>query len=190
MKPPNWPERPHGGFRCCLVDPPWAFSNWSAKGEVKNPKAHYACMELADIKALPVAELMAQDSALFMWATWPMLPQALELLAAWGMTYKTGGAWGKQSRTGNAINFGTGYVFRSASEPLIVGTRGKPTWLSRSVRNLWLAPVREHSRKPSQVLDDIERLTPGPRLELFARETREGWTPFGLEVGKFDVAGQ
>lgn len=188
MRPHDWPERPFGGFRTLYADPPWRYVNYSDKGGAKNPSAHYACMTTADIAALPVGELMGPDSACFMWATWPMLPAALEVMTSWGFAYKSGGAWAKQSSTGRAWAFGTGYILRSASELLLVGTRGKPKWTSKSVRNLWVAPVREHSRKPDCVLADIERLAPGPRLELFAREAREGWSHFGNEVGKFDEA--
>jgi N6-adenosine-specific RNA methylase IME4 len=115
-----------------------------------------------------------------------MLPQALEVLESWGFTYKTGGAWAKQSKTGKKWHFGTGYIFRSASEPYLVGTRGKPTLRARNVRNLVVAPVREHSRKPEELYTEIERLFEGPRCELFAREERSGWDAWGLEAGKFN----
>lgn len=183
------PERPFGGFRTLLADPAWRFANWTAAGELKNPVAHYDCMSLEQMAAMPVAQLGAADSALFMWATFPMLPEALRLMTAWGYAYRTGGAWGKQSTTGRKLAFGTGYIFRSAAELLLVGVRGKPEWLSRSERNLWLAPIREHSRKPDCVIEMIERLAPGPYVELFARQARPNWSAWGNEVGKFDVGG-
>lgn len=136
------------------------------------------------MSAWPVSDIAAKDSVMFMWATFPMLPQALALMEAWGFTYKTGGAWAKQSKTGAKWAFGTGYLFRSASELLLVGTRGKPKWNSRSERNLWIAPVREHSRKPDCVYEMIERAVSGPRLEMFARRHRDGWTAWGDEVGE------
>lgn len=184
MTPP-WPERPHGGFRAIYADPPWRFEAWSEAGEGKAPQQHYGCESLADLQALPVERLAAQNSALMMWATFPMLPEALALMAAWGFTYKSGGAWGKQSSTGRKLAFGTGYIFRSAAELLLVGTRGEPKWLSKSERNLWLAPIREHSRKPDEIHAMVERMTPGPRLELFARQQRSGWVAWGNEVEKF-----
>lgn len=184
MSPPL-PERPHGGFRALLLDPPWRFALYSDLGDEKSPQAQYACMDLDALKALPVERLAASNSACFMWATFPMLPEALELMAAFGFAYKTGGAWGKQSSTGRKLAFGTGYIFRSAAELLLVGTRGEPKWLSKSERNLWLAPIREHSRKPDEIHGMIERMTPGPRLELFARAPRPGWVCWGNEVQKF-----
>ncbi|MTJ94046.1 MAG: DNA methyltransferase [Desulfovibrio sp.] len=178
--------RPAGGFRLIYADPPWSFANFSTAGEAKNPKAHYGCESVEDLKRMPVELLAAKDCVLAMWATFPMLPQALDLLGAWGFAYKAGGTWGKQSSTGEKIAFGTGYIFRSAAELLLVGTRGKPTWGNRRTRNLWLAPIREHSRKPDNVRDDMAALVPGSRIELFAREAATGWSIWGNETGKFD----
>lgn len=173
-------------YGAILADPPWRFFNYSAKGEAKNPVAHYACMTGSELAALPVNHLAADDCALFMWATAPMLPDALALMATWGFTFKSMGAWAKQSSTGKKWAFGPGYVFRSALEPYIVGTRGKPKVLSHSVRNLIVAPTREHSRKPDQAHLDVEALYAGPRAELFGRSSRVGWDVWGNETAKFD----
>lgn len=169
-----------------LTDPPWYFRNRSAAGEGKNPVAHYDCMDLAAIQALPVSHLAAPDCACVMWATAPMLPQAIETLGAWGFAYKTAGSWGKLSSTGEKVAFGTGYIYRSAAEFWVLGTLGQPRTRSRSVRNLILAPVREHSRKPDQMHEDLERLFAGPYCELFARASRPGWHAWGNQVGTFD----
>lgn len=168
------------------ADPPWHFRNYSAKGEEKNPLAHYSCMSMDDMKQMPVGQLAAPDCALIMWGTAPMLPEALELMRAWGFTYKTAGAWAKQSSTGKKWAFGTGYVFRSAAEFYLVGTIGKPRGKSRSIRNLTVAPVREHSRKPDSMYDDIEALFDGPYAELFGRTRRPGWDTWGNDVDKFN----
>ena len=171
-----------------LADPPWRFANWSAAGEAKNPVAHYDCMSLDAIKALPVGHLAAADAALIMWATAPMLPQAIDLLAAWGFAFKSAGAWAKQSRTGAKWAFGTGYVYRSATEFWLLGTIGKPAYRSRSERNLIVAPVREHSRKPEAMHDQIERLFHGPYCELFSRQQRPGWDAWGNQTNTFEPA--
>jgi N6-adenosine-specific RNA methylase IME4 len=171
-----------------LADPPWYFRNYSAKGEGKNPVAHYDCMDLDAIKALPVSHLAAPDCACIMWATAPMLPQAIETMAAWGFAFKSAGAWAKQSSTGEKWAFGIGYCYRSAAEFWLLGTLGKPRQRSRSIRNLIAAPVREHSRKPDQMRTDIEALFDGPYLELFARESAAGWDSWGNQVNKFDPA--
>lgn len=173
------------GYGCIVADPPWLFSNFSAKGEAKNPLAHYACMSTADIAAMPVGNLAAPDCAMLMWATAPMLPDAIEVMRSWGFTYKSAAAWAKQSSTGNAWAFGTGYCFRSAAEFLLLGTIGKPKVRSRSVRNLIVAPVRQHSRKPDQQYEVAEALFDGPYLELFSRAGRPGWDAFGNEAEKF-----
>lgn len=170
-----------------LADPPWLFANRSAKGEGKNPNQHYPCMKTEDIAALPVNHLAAADCALFMWGTSPMLPQQLGVLGAWGFTYKACGAWAKQSSTGKKLAFGGGYILRSAAEFYIVATRGAPKRKSRSIRNLILAPVREHSRKPDQMHSDIEALYDGPYVELFARAPRPGWDVWGNQTDKFEA---
>ncbi|MBP0492848.1 MT-A70 family methyltransferase [Pararoseomonas indoligenes] len=184
----TWPfgELRRGWYRTILADPPWAYRLYSEAGTQKSPQQHYACMDLGDIQALPVAELAHPDGcALVMWATAPMMPQAIETLAAWRFGFKTMGTWAKQSRTGKAWAFGTGYVFRSAAEFYLVGTRGRPELGARNVRNLLIAPTREHSRKPDQLRADVERLFQAPRAELFAREAAPGWDAWGDQLGKF-----
>lgn len=168
-----------------MADPPWSFTNWSAKGEKKSAKAHYDCMNLNDIKALPVNHLAAGDCCLFLWATWPMLPQAMEVMRAWGFAYKTGGVWHKRTVTGKTA-FGTGYRVRCASEPFLLGFLGNPA-NSRSERNVIDGLAREHSRKPEEAYAWAERYLPDVwRVELFSRAERLGWDSFGDEVGKFD----
>lgn len=187
QKASDWPfgDLRMFGYGAIIADPPWYFRNYSTKGEVKNPVAHYACAPTADLASLPVAHLAKPDCALIMWATAPMLPDALALMAAWGFTFKSAGAWAKQSSTGTAWAFGTGYCFRSAAEFFLLGTMGKPKINSRSVRNLMVAPVREHSRKPEQQYAILEHMFDGPYLELFARQTRPGWDAWGNETTKF-----
>jgi N6-adenosine-specific RNA methylase IME4 len=169
-----------GGFKAVYADPPWRFATRDGKKSVPTRAADpYETMTLRAIKDLPVADVAARDAYLFLWATWPCLPQALEVMTAWGFTYKSGGAWAKRSGTGASWHMGTGYLFRSASEVLLVGSRGKPKWLSRSERNLWVAPVREHSEKPDEVYGLIERSVAEPHLELFARRRRPFWWSWG-----------
>jgi N6-adenosine-specific RNA methylase IME4 len=178
-----------GKYSLISADPPWRFVTRSDKGHGKSPESHYPCMSLDAIKALPVAALAAPDCALIMWGTFPLLPAALDTLDAWGFRYCTGGAWAKQSSTGRKLAFGTGYVYRSAAEFWLVGKRGNPKARSRSIRNLILAPVREHSRKPDQMHTDLESLFDGPRCELFARQARPGWDIWGNQTSKFTAPG-
>ena len=172
-----------------LADPPWRFRTWGEHNQQKSASKHYALMDMDALKALPVNQLATDNAALVMWGIWSMLPQAIDLMETWGFKFKTGGDWAKQSKTGKSWAFGTGYLFRGASEPFIVGTIGKPKIGDRSIRNLIVAPVREHSRKPPEMHDNLERLFPTiARAELFARSSRPGWDSWGNEVGKFTEA--
>lgn len=176
-----------GGFGVILADPPWRFRTWNATNSAKSAASHYSLMTMDVLKAMPVADLASKNCALIMWATQAQLPDAVELMTAWGFKYKTAGSWAKQSTTGRKWAFGTGYIMRCAAEFYLIGTRGKPKARVRNVRNLIVAPVREHSRKPDQMHADLERLFDGPRLEMFARESRPGWTTWGNQPTKFDA---
>ncbi|EFL88313.1 MT-A70 family methyltransferase [Ahrensia sp. R2A130] len=183
----DWPfgELSPQSFDLIVADPPWAFENFSEAGEGKNAKAHYQCMSLADISALPVMDLASENCLLWLWATNPMIPQALDVMAAWGFTFKTSGVWHKKTVHGKTA-FGTGYIFRSASEPILIGTRGEPK-TTRSTRSVIEAPVREHSRKPDEAFSVAESLMPNARrLELFSRQSRDGWQTWGDQSAKFD----
>ena len=196
---------PAGPFRCVLADPPWSFGTWSEKGlgrspggqsraaqRQNKPENHYQTMSATQICALPVSEVAADDCALFLWAVDPLLPLAFEVGSAWGFTFKTVAFyWAKErrvtSRRGRDTDvpdhqrfpMGTGYWTRANPETCLLFTRGSPKRLSASVRKLLIAPRREHSRKPDEQYDRIETLCAGPRLEMFARTERPGWTPWG-----------
>ena len=178
-----------GTFRAILADPPWRFRTWGEHNQAKSPSRHYALMTQEEINALPVAALAHPEGcALTMWCVAPMIPHALQTLEAWGFAFKTMGAWAKQSSTGAKWAFGTGYCYRSAAEFFILGTRGKPKPQSKSIRNLIVSPVREHSRKPDQMRSDIEALWNGPYCELFARQTAPNWSSWGNQMDKFNPA--
>lgn len=197
--------RPFGGFGLIMADPPWRFDLHSTKGEAKAPQAHYNCMSLTDIAALPVEGIAASDCLLWLWAINPMLPQALDVMAAWGFTFKTAGTWCKRTKHGKDA-FGTGYVLRSSNEPFLIGTRGAPktTKATRSTiptyddwfhaDGCWPAGsitiegrTRAHSQKPEECFAAAEGLMPDARrVELFSRTSRPGWTSWGDEAGKLD----
>lgn len=177
-------------YGAIYADPPWHFRNWSAKGTGRNAISHYDCMDFATLAALPVAALAADDCVLFLWATDPLLPRALELIAAWGFEYKTVGFyWIKLNAAAkhDADFFtGLGYWTRANPEQCLLATRGKPSRKAKDVRRLLVERRREHSRKPDEVRERIERLVEGPYLELFARETKVGWDCWGDQAGLFD----
>jgi N6-adenosine-specific RNA methylase IME4 len=137
-----------------------------------------------------VGDAAADDCVLFLWATDPLLPRALELIEAWGFEYKTVAFyWVKLNRASkhDADYFtGLGYWTRSNPEQCLLATRGKPTRLAKDVRRLVVARRREHSRKPDGVRERIERLVAGPYLELFARETKPGWDSWGDQIALFN----
>jgi len=203
---------PTGPFGCILADPPWRFTTFSAKGRGRcpdgpltrnqsrqnSPARHYDTMSLEDIKALPVQAAAARDCVLILWAVDPMIPEALEVGRAWGFKYKTTGiVWAKERRTTSRrgedltepdrkrFPMGTGYWFRANPEISLLFTRGSPKRLDAGICKLLIAPRREHSRKPDEQYERIERLVAGPYLELFARTTRPGWTAWGNETSKF-----
>lgn len=193
----NWPFETLIPMRygAILADPPWSYAMRSDKGHARSPEAHYSTMPLAEIAALPVRDLAGPDCYLFLWSTWPHLPQALQVMEAWGFAYVTGGAWIKRASQGG-LAFGTGYVLRSASEPFLVGRLGRPEPGSRAERNVIEAAEmpdaidslrREHSRKPPQMRQMIERILPRAyACELFAREPWAGHDVWGNETHKFE----
>lgn len=184
-----WPfgDLPPHSFDLIMADPPWLFDLRSSSGEGKSAQAQYGCMGLAAIKTMPVLDLASEHALLWLWATNPMLREGIEVLEAWGFTFKTAGTWVKTTK-GGKIAFGTGYILRSANEPFLVGTRGEPK-TTKSVRSAILGLAREHSRKPEEAYREAEKLMPAARrLELFSRTNRPGWTTWGNEAGKFGDA--
>jgi N6-adenosine-specific RNA methylase IME4 len=184
-----WPfgNLERNAYGAILADPPWAYRTWSENGLKKSPEGHYSTLAWRDIGALPVGQLAGRDCLLFLWSTWPHLRIAQACMAAWGFTYKTGGAWKKTTPSGKTA-FGTGYILRSATEPFLVGTIGSPTIAAKNWRNLIEAERREHSRKPGEARRMLEALLPDARrCELFAREGWAGNDVWGNQTGRFDA---
>lgn len=187
------PPRP-GAYRTIYADPPWLFRTYSDKGKGRSAEAHYDCLDLDAIKALPVAAWAAPDCALFLWATDPLLPRALEVIAAWGFAYKTVGfTWVKTNAGADPGGLrpadwfaGLGFWTRANPEVCLLATRGRPRRMARDVRRLVVEPRRQHSRKPEEVRARIERLVDGPYLEMFGRASRPGWDVWGDERELFD----
>jgi N6-adenosine-specific RNA methylase IME4 len=166
-----------------LADPPWRYGTWSDKGRDRSPDRHYDTEPLAGIKALPVPELAARDCALFLWCVDWLLPGAFDVLAAWGFTFiKIAFVWVKQNASGEGLPCGMGKWTRAGAEMCLLATRGNPKRLAADVHQVIVAPAAEHSRKPDEAHDRIERLVGGPYLELYARRERIGWTTWGNEL--------
>lgn len=188
-------DLPRGHYKAILADPPWGFKTWSGpekKLASRGTVAPYRTMEMDAIKALPVADLAADDCCLFMWFVWPTLPDALAVIEAWGFSYKTCAfAWIKADpyrlfALEEDVRMGLGYWTRANSEACLLATRGKPKRRDNTVRQGIISPLREHSRKPDEIHGRIERLVAGPYLELFARQSKPGWTTWGNQATKFD----
>jgi N6-adenosine-specific RNA methylase IME4 len=185
----DWPFGDLTPFKygAILVDPPWAYTMYSQKGYSKSPEAHYETMGDDAIRGLPVGHLASQSALLVLCAIWPRLPFALDLMAVWGFQYVTGGTWVKTTVNGK-IRWGTGYVLRSGCEPFLVGRIGPRQPSPRNVLNVIMAQAREHSRKPAELRQMVEKMTPGVyRCELFARESWAGNETWGKETGRFDT---
>jgi N6-adenosine-specific RNA methylase IME4 len=171
-------------YAVILADPPWNFRAYSEiTGQDRGAVNHYPVMGLDEIKALSIPA--TKDAALFLWATVPMLPHALETMAAWGFTYKSSFAWVKDKR-------GLGFWNRNRHELLLVGTRGNIPCPAPGTQfdSVIEAPRGRHSEKPVIVREMIAQMFPNlPKLEMFARDQRvDGWTFWGNEV--VDEGGQ
>lgn len=202
---------PTGGPRLDLVggpaerydliyaDPPWSFDNYSEKGEDRNAKSWYDCMDIQDIWNLPVGDIASDDSMLALWATFPLLPDAIETCRRWGFRYVTvGHVWIKlNKRVGlrtvvdlvKDVFMSTGYWTRSNAEIVIFASRGQPKRKSRSVRQVVFAPRAMHSEKPLVFRSNLEKLfVARRRVELFCRrEPTEDWHAWGNQVGAIEA---
>lgn len=173
------------GYRAGVIymDPPWKFRTQSENGEGRSASQHYTTGDIEAIAALPVRELAADDCILHMWMVDWCPGDALELMQRWGFQHKTTSfTWAKENPSGEGFHMGQGYWTRANPEACWLGTRGKPKRLYADVRQLIVAPVMEHSRKPDEIYERIERLSAGPYLELYARRPRAGWTSWGNEL--------
>jgi N6-adenosine-specific RNA methylase IME4 len=169
-----------------LVDAPLAFVTRSPKGEGRAPQHHYSCMTFEELVAIPMASVAADDCFLFSWVPLRSVFLVKPLMEAWGFNF-SGAAfgWAKLNPRGEGWFMGGGYGTRHNLEICWLGRRGTPKRKSAGVRELIVAPVRQHSRKPDEVYGRIEALCDGPYLELFARQQWPGWTCIGDEADKF-----
>jgi len=164
-------------YGAILADPPWAFRTWSVNGKGRSPR--YDTMIFEELADIPVANMAADDCALFMWVIDSHLQEALDLIEAWQFQYKTiGFIWVKPS-------IGLGYWTRKQAEVCLLATRGKPKRIGRGISQVLHAPRRQHSRKPDEIYNNIEGLVDGPYLELFARQRWPKWDQWGNEVDRF-----
>jgi N6-adenosine-specific RNA methylase IME4 len=180
---------PQRTYEIIYADPPWAYSDKSLNRG--GAERHYQTVGINELKTLPVASIADRDSALILWATWPTLSDAFELIKAWGFTYKTClFCWVKQTKDGSKFTIGGGAYTRANSEPCLLATRGNVLRrYSRSVRQILtsddapalVSPRGLHSVKPPEARDRIVELfgEDRSRIELFARSSPIGWDVWG-----------
>jgi N6-adenosine-specific RNA methylase IME4 len=177
-----------GCFGTILADPPWRFQNRTGKVAPEHQRLRrYETMSLDQICAMPVEQHAKEQSHLYLWVPNALLPDGFRVMEAWGFEYKTNIIWSKIRKDGQPDGRGVGFYFRNVTEVLLLGIRGRlrtgPP--ARSQVNLIATRKREHSRKPEEVYEVIEACSPGPRLELFARAPRAGWSQWGNELDSY-----
>ena len=172
-------------YKIIYADPPWQFLTYSEKGKGRSADRHYNTMAKSEIQKLPISQISQDNAVLFLWATAPCLIESIELISAWGFTYKTVGfTWIKQCKKSEKLFTGMGYYTRSNAEYCLLATRGKILERkSHSVSSAIISHIEEHSKKPNEIRQRIVELFGDiPRIELFARQYAEGWDCWGNEV--------
>lgn len=163
---------PEGVFRTIAADPPWQYGNKATRAAAED---HYPTLSLAELCELPVEDWAADEAHLYLWATNGFLREAFEVMDSWGFTYKTTLTWVKPQ-------LGLGNYFRSSTEHVLFGVRGGLKTLDSNQFNWFEARQGKHSKKPGRFFDLVEKCSPGPFLEMFARTRRLGWESWGNEV--------
>ncbi|MCI0657611.1 MAG: MT-A70 family methyltransferase [Acidobacteria bacterium] len=168
------PAEIDGVFSTIVIDPPWDFGDEGDVDQFGRGRPDYATMPIEEIRALPVGEKAAPDAHLYLWITNRSLPKGFSLLEAWGFRYVTCLVWDKES-------FGLGNYFRGQTELVLFGVRGSLPLKRKDVGTLFRAqrPKKQHSAKPPEFFALVESCSPGPYLEMFAREQRAGWVTWG-----------
>lgn len=171
-------------YKTIYADPPWKYAdNKADSARMGAATSAYPVMELQDICELPVSQLADYDATLLLWVTMPMLREGLQVIQAWGFTYKTCAfVWVKLNPSGVGIYSGMGHWVNGNAELVLLANRGHPVRLVKNIKQIVIAPRGAHSVKPEEVRHRIELLFEPPRLELFARTKHPGWDVWGDEV--------
>lgn len=176
-------------FGAILIDPPWRFMNRTGKVAPEHKRlARYKTMSIEELSRLPVGELGQPTSHIYLWCPNALLAEGLQLMGTWGFTYKTNLIWFKVRKDGGPDGRGVGFYFRNVTEMVLFGIRGKLRTLApgRRQTNIIVQRKREHSRKPPDLHRIIEECSPGPSVELFARERTPGWSQWGDQVDTYE----
>lgn len=171
-------------YNIIYADPPWTYNDKAQAGN-RGAGFKYPLMTIDDIKSLPISNLAADNCYLFCWVTFPLLQEGLDTIKAWGFEYKTiGFNWIKTNKKNTSTLFwGMGNHTRACGEICLIGVKGKPQRVSKSVHSVVMSPIQAHSKKPDIIRDRIVQLCGDlPRIELFARNATLGWDVFGNQV--------
>lgn len=177
-------------FSTILADSPWQFANRTGKMAPEHKRLNrYRTMSLREICEMPVQLAADTPSHLYLWVPNALLPEGLEVMRAWGFTYKTNLIWHKVRKDGEPDGRGVGFYFRNTTEIVLFGTRGamRTPQPGRTQVNIVKSMKQEHSRKPDRFYDLIEACSPGPYLELFARGARPGWQAWGNQAETCEI---
>lgn len=176
-------------YQVIYADPPWSYRQQGSKETVRGmAKQHYDTMRTEDICNLPVRNLCTDTSILFMWATFPNIGEALKVMEAWGFEYKTAAfVWVKENKKSPSLFWGMGAYTRANAEVCLLGiskkTKATEVVKRHDVHQIIMSPIERHSKKPDCTRDRIvELLGDVSKIELFARQTAEGWDCWGNEV--------
>jgi len=177
-------------YSTILADPPWQFQNRTGKMAPEHKRLmRYSTMKLQEIKDLPISLLAQEKAHLYLWVPNALLQEGLEVMKAWGFTYKTNIIWHKIRKDGEPDGRGVGFYFRNTTEILLFGIKGSMRTLDpgRSQVNIIKSMKQEHSRKPEAQYELIEKCSPGPYLELFARGGHNGWATWGDQADDYQI---
>lgn len=178
------------GYKTFLADPPWRFNNRTGKVAPEHKRLNrYETLSLEDIMEIPVSLAAGENSHLYLWVPNALLPEGLEVMKAWGFQYKSNLIWHKIRKDGGPDGRGVGFYFRNTTEIVLFGIRGRMRTLApgRSQVNILKTQKQEHSRKPDELYELIERCSPGPYLEIFSRGRRKGWDAFGNQTEDYTI---
>jgi N6-adenosine-specific RNA methylase IME4 len=177
-------------YKTVLADPPWRFTNRTGKVAPEHKRLNrYETLSLEEIMEIPVSLAAADSSHLYLWVPNALLKEGLEVLKAWGFEYKSNIIWHKVRKDGGPDGRGVGFYFRNTTEIVLFGIRGRMRTLQpgRSQVNIIRTQKQEHSRKPDELYELIEKCSPGPFLEVFARGKRKGWDVFGNQADDYNI---
>jgi N6-adenosine-specific RNA methylase IME4 len=178
-----------GRYGSILIDPPWRFANRTGKMAPEHKRLRrYPTMSFEEIAVLPVSDHAKAQSHLYLWCPNALLLEGLQIMKGWGFTYKTNIVWYKVRKDGGPDGRGVGFYFRNVTELLLFGIRGKLRTLKpgRTQTNIIVTRKEEHSKKPEETYRIIEACSPGPYLELFARQRRSGWEWWGDQAETYE----